>query len=324
MKKYLIILLILLWTPAYATDYYGGAAGKNINADDLWYTAVTGSCAGDGSPVASATVLQAGNTLYANGCDITVNVSYTATKTSTALGGAANAVSGGSFNVATSTSPLTITSAIEGGATTSKPGLTITGNANANPALTIVGTGTGGSAASASGIYSTHTVGTVVMTGSGCTGGSNATAHGCNFSGTGGLIMAGDSLGVTGTGLKIAAFVSSSTTGNCTGSSTAAAAPGCDATSVPGSTTFKIIGNIINGYHDDGVASEGARGNYAWDPGSLGDNRYIQVNGDGTPATVYATVPPNEEDVESGLDYGWDGAPMSGTLSSGGGGAWAF
>lgn len=111
-------------TTSWATVYYGGAAGKNINADDLWYTAVTGSCTGDGSPVAWSTVGQAGNTLVANGCTITIpngaNLTVTVDKISNKETDTpdADCVAGGTFTYTTSADyTLSITAELEAGGT---------------------------------------------------------------------------------------------------------------------------------------------------------------------------------------------------------------
>lgn len=317
LKTFLLaILMVLVFvTTSFATDYYAGKAATNINADDLWFTTSTGSCGGS-TGASGATALQAGNTLYANGCDVTVNASFTATKISTAAGAG---TSGGSFNVVTSTSPLTITAAVEGGATSSKPGLVITGNANANPALTIIGDITGGSASGAHGVSSSYTVGTIIIQGA-ITGGSHSGTNGYySGSNTGTVEVTGNVSGATGPGLQIVSSAAGSkVTGNCIGS-TGNVGVGCTSA---GSGGLKIYGNIINN-----TRSVGAHGSVYWNPSAT---NYLSIKTTDGSTVMYLPSTTNlpVTNVKTGVEYGYDGStgPNVGTLSAGGagGGTWGF
>lgn len=305
MKKLLITIIILLFSlPALATDYYAGKASGNINADDVWFTTSTGSCTGS-TGVSGATALQAGNTLYSNGCSLTVNVSFTATKITNAAG---SGTVGGSFAVATSTSPLTLTTAVENGATADDC-LAISGSANANPALTVVGAITGGSTANGHAVADTHTVGTVVVTGN-VTGGSNASAYGIyHYANTGNLSITGNITGATGYGLY-GGTAGETITGDCI----AGTASGC----VNTSGNMTITGNLVNS-----ATATGANGRIIWTPGAT---NYIKVMSASTPTYQYYGKPPAASNVETD-DYIinlTDGIQTQGTASGGGGGAWAY
>ncbi len=303
-----LIAFLVVGPSAWATDYYGGAAGKNLNANDLWYEAVSGNCTGSGSPVASATVLQAGNTLYANGCTIAITDSFTATKISTELGGAANAVAGGGFTLATGTvSGKTFTTITQAGTT---PCVTISGNGAGTPVDTFAGKVIGGSASVAYGISSTHTVGTIRVS-EDVDGGTNTTAEGVHWSGANGSF----DLTKTATG-KTAPAISITSTGtvtvvNCVGSDTANIA-GCQALSTGAITS---TGNIING-----ARGVGAVGTITWAPASALNYVAYTVGTD-----RFASIPPANTNVKAGVQYvdPADGTTETGTLA-GGGGAWAF
>lgn len=308
MKRLLLTIIILLFAfPVFATDYYAGKAGGNINDDDVWFTTSTGSCTGS-TGVTGATALQAGNTLYANGCSLTVNVSFTATKITNAAG---SGTVGGSFAVATSTSPLTITSAIENGATADDC-LVITGSANANPALTIVGNITGGSTANGYAISDSHTVGTVVITGA-VTGGSNSSAFGIAWSGSSGTVaITGNVTANTGNGFYSTAAGSSTVTGDCI----AATVEGCYTS---GSGYLTVVGNLQNSQ-----TAVAAKGRIIWTPGAT---NYMKVLSASTPTYQYYGKPPAASNVETD-DYIInlsDGVQTQGTATGGGGGgAWAY
>lgn len=304
MKKIILaIIFLLVASPVFGATYYAQKAG-NINADDVWFDAPTG-----GSGVTGATALAGTHTLYANNFAITVNVSFTATKISTAAGPAPG-TAGGVFNVVTSTSPLTLTTAIEAGATTC---LSITGTANANPALTIIGNITGSAdTASKHGVTSTHTAGTVVIGSVGSpstiTGGGVATSRGINWSGaTGAIVVTGNAIGATGAGFYTSGAGTSSITGNCTGGDADSGGVGCYATG--GAMT--IAGNIISG-----AKASGANGIIRVNPAAT---NYIQMKT--AASTQEFPVAPAVTNVKTGVAYG----SQTGTLSSGGGsGAWSF
>lgn len=325
MKKYLLlILLLLIPISSWGTDYYGGSAGKNLNANDLWYiqSEITGSCAATGTPVASSTVLQAGNNLYANGCTIAITDSFTATKISNLDGDAAgSAVAGGHFTWATAGGDKTFTTNLEAGA---EDLVTITGSTSGSVG-TIIGNITGGSGTGCDAIYSTHTVGTITIGSVGTpttiTGGSNAGADGVYLNtSTGRLNIIGNATGNAGPAIQVnSTSLTSTITGNCTGGTGASTGVGC--LSAGSAVGLNIVGNIINGTRAQGVS-----GNVSFDPGTLGTHfRYIRIAGDGSPATVYAVVPPAEADVKTGVKYGWDGdSEMTGSLAVTGGGAYAY
>jgi hypothetical protein len=329
MRKILSLLIIayligFLVTPCLATDYYAQADG-NIDTATMWDTTPAG-----GGTDLTWTGSHAGDTFYANNHAIAVNVSFTATKISTAAGAG---TAGGSFNVATSVTPLTVTAKIGAGTT---PCLVITGNANANPALTVnAGTDAnsiqGGSAGAAYGISDSHTVGTVVVTGN-PTGGTNSTARGYYFSGASGVVaITGNATGSSATaptvGVYTAANGTMTITGNCVGGTYSAAAYGCHGADETGSIT--VTGNLI--YGDAGANPQNnappIAGNVVWTPGAL---NYVKF----TPGTdVYASQTPgcpytgtcNGSKIASGTNgvNTQDGSTLAGT-SSGGGGAWAY
>jgi len=298
MKKliaYLIIFLLMASpTWSYAATYYAQGAG-NIDAVQ-WDT----TAGGGGTDLVWAN-LDPADILYANGNAITINVSFTCAKISTAAGAG---TAGGSFAVATSVTPLTITAAREAGTTDC---LAVTGNANANPALTLVGADTGSTTtAGKCGTYDAHTVGTVVVT-SGAAQGNLGQGYLSNSS--------------TGT---------VSFTGTCTGSSTGVGA-GCQASGVAALT---LIGNSIAG-----TRASGHFGSIIW--GGAATN-YVQLKTAASTANLYADIPDaanvteddtvagvtgtyheaSEAEVQSGVTFG-AASGLTGTYSGGGGGAWA-
>lgn len=323
MKKIIaaILCFVLMASPVWSADYYAQKAG-NINADDVWFDAPTG-----GSGVTGATALDGTHTLYSNSFAITVNISFTAAKITNAAGAG---TAGGSFNVATSTSPLTITAAIEQGATADDC-LTISGSANANPALTVVAsTVVGGGTANGHAISDTHTVGTVVVnTSGGISGGSNASAYGYSYSaGSGNVIINGNVTGATGIGLSTAS-AGATVNGDCTGG---AGGVGCFATSTGPIT---VTGSILNVSARMGVSgtiiwapsdakkyirfvTTGGGTNYLYASDGLGsDAGGTQVSAANTAAEVKTTAFFVKKD---------DAVYTQGTAEAGGGGmqAWAY
>jgi hypothetical protein len=270
-----------------------------------------------GSTTASATVLQAGNNLYANGCTIAITDSFAATKISTKdAGGGANDFAGGGFTWATAGGDKTFTSNIEAGTTTC---LTISGS-TAGAVGTIIGSITGSSTTgSTSGVLDTHTVGTIAVTGNITAGSAGAaSAVGYTFSGSSGALnVTGDATGAVAKALYFNDFTAASVsiTGKCIGG-TAGYAWGCHSY---GTRPITVKGSI-----ESGTREQGAAGTIIWDPPST--SNYIKMTGDGSPAAYYATQVPAEADVKSGVEYGWDGSDhYTGSYSSGGGGgAWGF
>jgi hypothetical protein len=347
MKKLIlaITMILLVSVPSFATDYYGGAAGKNLNADDLWYEAVSGSCTGSGSAVASSTVLQAGNNLFANGCTIAITDSFTATKISTENGGAANAVAGGSFTLTTaSVTGKTLTANIVAGDSAC---LTLTGNGAGTPVLTIIGNLTGGTGSADYAVTTNHSVGTLNIGSSGTpstiTGGGNVSAYGFYNTAMGPITAYASIVGATSVGWSnngnatvsitgsatgvgnVNGYHNSSTgattmTGNCTGSSTGYGM-GCYAASTGAIT---VVGNIVNG-----TRGVGAGGTIIWTPtapanGATG--HYVKFDGGGT--AVFAGK--NTDDATKALTTFYYIDPTDGTsdqgsaTGTGGGGAWLF
>ena len=312
MKKILlwIILFTLMATPVWSASYYG-CASANINADSTFCATPSGSCAGSDA-VTAATALAGTHTLYANGCTVTINASFTATKISTADGdGAGAAVAGGNFAVATSTSPLTITSSIEAGASEC---LTITGSANANPALTIAATTiVGGSTANDFGIGDAHTTGTVVITATTITGGSyTGTSIGYRSGGSGATTITGNCVGGSSSGCVTASTNNITITGDCIGSDSTTSV-GCEGVST-GLVT--VVGNLIWG-----VKGPPARDNFAWTPAA---SNYVKTVG-GT--DVYASQAPAKNKVlsDTSVVISTTGAYEAGTAASGGtGGSYGF
>lgn len=331
MKKILILIacLLLIAAPALATDYYACQDAQNINGDATWCTLAhrTGSCAGDGTYTAGATVLQAGNNLYANGCTVAVNVSFTADKISTEAG---DGTAGGRFTVSTSTSPLTLTTNFATGSTSC---LVISGSANANPALTLMGNGTG--SATTGNVYAVsdnHTVGTVVVGSTGSpatfTGGTSGTgsSHGYFLYNSGPVTFNGGGVANQANGIQTASGTIT-VNGDCTGSNVANS-NGCYSYS---GAQITLTGNII-----DGTRSPGISGKYVWAPATA--KKYHKTNGGGT--AVYAsaglgsdsdgtkiTAANTAAEIKTSAYFVKkdDGVYTQGTAStSGGGGAWGF
>lgn len=346
MKKLLLILaIIFIAVPSFATVYYGGAAGKNINADDLWYTAVTGSCAGDGSPVAWSTVGAGTHTLVANGCTIAIpngaNLTVTAAKITNKETDTpdADCVDGGTYTYTTSADyTLTINAEIEAGGAADC--IAISGSAAGSARVTInTGPITGGSAANIDGVHDTHTGGEVVIGSTGnlvtITGGSNATARGYNYaaSGAGTVKAYANATGASGAALNnnstnVGAIITLYE-GKCQGSNSAVFA-GCSAT-LTGPIYLDGV-NIISGTNCQGINGKiytvPDATNYILLPV---DTSYAAGTID-THAVVYGPVDDGdgwdnsgtlttEAEIKSGEKIG----TATGTLSSSsGGGVWLF
>lgn len=331
MKKIIILLLIVLACTlpptADATNYFG-CASANVNADNTFCATPSGSCAGS-SAVSAATALQAGNTLYANGCTVAIptsgaNISFTVDKISNKDGDAGGAaVEGGQFQVATNASyTATINANIETGGTTGAC-LAITGTAAGAARVTINATTIdGGTGTNMFGVSDTHTVGTVVVNATTTTGGSGNGAHGYYYNGaTGTLTWTGDGVGTSGTASTygIAANGAGSTTtisGNCTAGAGSGNATGCNNS---GAGTFTITGNIINS-----ARSHGAGGAYTWTPGA---SNYMKILTGAGPTYLYVGLPPAGDKVLTTGNYikSDDGVLTAGSATSGGAsGAWSF
>jgi len=314
MKKIIFLLILILLTftiPSFATDYYACQTGQNINGDATWCTAAhrNGSCSGDGTYEAGATVLAGTHTLHANGCAaIVINTSVTATKITNKTDG--TGTDGGQFTLATATG-ANITAVLETGATTDL--LSISGSQAGTPVLTIIATtATAGSATGIDCINSTHTVGTIAFQGT-PTGGTSSTAHAINYLGaSGGFAITGSPTQGTGYGLVTSGSGSASTVaGNCIGSDSAYGF-GCQAT---GAGTITVTGNIVNG-----TRGAGAVGSIVWTPAA---DDYVLFKG-GT--DVYASQAPNKAKVlsDTSVVIATTGAYEAGTATEGGGGAWGF
>lgn len=325
MKKIIFVIsFLLIAVNVFATDYYGGAAGKNINADDLWYEAVSGSCSGSGSPVASATVLQEGNTLYANGCTIAINTSFTATEITNKLGGAANAVAGGGYTIA---GAATVTSNVVASDTNNTAVITasagsytieVVGNITAGAGRGLVGAAnntinvTGNVTAAAEiGVYNNN-AGAVNITGN-VTGGSVIQKHGLHTAYGGGTV---------------------------TGTVTGGAAVGAAGVNCTGTTGMTLTGNLVNT-----ATANASQGKIIYSPASpanyiqYGATKYYYdipdaasvlssdtVAGEsGTYDEAARNTDPGEENVRSGTTYKIQNSEKTGSMSAGGGGgAWGF
>ncbi len=368
-----IFLVLLFATSSFAADYYAGHIGP-ISDDDVWFTTSTGSCTGS-TGVSAATALQAGNTLYANGCvGLTITASFTADKISTKAGAG---TAGGTFLATANGLTATITVGLEGGTTTC---LTVGSTTNVVN-ITILGNITSDATASANGLTivgsaATVTIGSVgtpvTITGGGgnnsaivdsktvttttiyanLTGGTVSAAKGLAITGSSGTVaITGNANGGTsnstyGVGLSNAATVTIS--GNCTGGGAATVinAFGCANTHATGTITVggNCTGNasypsagcygeaaggiIVLGSRIDTAQATAGTGKIIWNPSSTA--KFVQVLGDGTPTYFYMTKNPDGTpdpaitDVKKDVTYGWDGSAVyTGTLATGGGGAWA-
>lgn len=356
MKRILLsIILVLAWvTESGATVYYGGAASKNINADDLWYEGVTGSCAGDGSPVAWATVNQAGNTLVANGCTITIpntaNLTVTVDKITNQETDTpdADCVDGGTFTYTTSADyTLTITAGSGGVVAANGTGniytLNISGSAAGADRVTINGNLTGGNSSGNMAVYDQSTSSIKVV--GNLTGGTNANGRAYHQQGSSTISITGDLNGTAnGTVLYAGAAGTITITGNANGGAsyaiynnstgtvtvngnvTGSNSSGAVATHAASTGPIIITGNIIHGTRGTAVS-----GTIRWQPSDT--TKYIKFNGGGTAVwagisagcTSYTdcTGAPAVTKIGTNFLNNTDGTMDPGTLS-GGGGAWPF
>ena len=210
MKKITLIILAayfaaVICSPCFGATWYANALnGQNINyttGGAGWFQTDTGACTANGTQL-TWDAQGNGDIFEANGCaGIVVNVD----PRGTGLSGTQKVVlktteASGTFSAVTSTSPITIHADITAVA---GDGLTVTGTANANPALSIVGNITGGNASGIEGVIDTHTVGTVVVTGDITGGTSSITAYGYNYNSatTNGLSITGNVTGNYAIGL---------------------------------------------------------------------------------------------------------------------------
>lgn len=333
-----LVVYLVCWLacPAFATDYYAGVAGS-ITADDCWFpqTDVVGSCdATAGTPVASATVLQAGNTIYLNGCAMTAAAGFTITKLSNADGDAAgNAVDGGTLTYTFPAGAQTIiVDTIETGANAicielagSTGGLTI-GSAVAPVAIT------GGSGATRYAVRDQHSGAGVITTiySSTITGGPHATGKGFvyNSAVVGGAVIYGTGVGGTAPGIENTHATGSLTVENCTGSATAVNIAGCRGAAAGGVT---VTGNIINSDR-----ASGADGYITYAPSSAqkkvsflgGTDVYLSagLGSDAGGTQIAAADTAAEVAVGTYFIKKDDGVYTQGTAAGGGGGggAWGF
>lgn len=316
MKKLFLAILMVLMVPvaSYATTYYACIAG-NINAANAWEDAV--GCDGTTFTYGTGGFPASGSILEANAQAMTVNVDP-------GPNGKVHLknTAGGGYAAATSLTPITINADITAvGATC----LTVTGTADASPALTIVGNVVGGDSATYYGVADSHTVGTVVFQGN-ATSGGNATGHGYRFAGaTGSVSMTGNATGgatAGSSGLYLGAAGTATITGSCIGGGVSAAT-GCFGNST-GSIT--VIGNLIWG--DRGAPASGL---VVWQPVAPGSGvgSYVQTVGGtdvfvGLPTT--ATAANQAANIKAGEYFikSDTGVSTVGTSAAGSGGAWAF
>lgn len=342
MKKYLFILLIILFScsPSFATIYYGCAA-QEITAANTFK--VDAACTGASLTWAS---LANGDILVANNQTISIandigSSSVTVTLTTDGDYGGASGTDGGGFTFAVNAvAAKTLYVNLVAGTTDC---LTVSGTGASGTELTIIGNITGGSGTSVDGITVSHTTGTLVIQGN-ITGGSAVSAHGLNHSSNSGIVeitgnctggsagapvygcmqcstcgamtVTGNAVGgAAGEGVSTAHATNFTINGDCIGAASSVRA-GC---LTAGSGTVTLNGNMVNT-----TAAVGATGAINWNPGTLYTNfRYVKMWNGGTDYK-YAVIAPNAEDVETGVEYGWDGSDhLTGTLSGGGGGAWA-
>lgn len=322
MRKILLALLLVLLLPTYAnaTTYYA-CSNANLDAANLFDD--DAGCASAEFEYAGA-LPAAGDVIEANTYTITIN-------TNPGPNGAVTLqnTAGGGFTVATNATPMTITA---NGKAIGAALLTITGDANANPALNISGdtTWTGGNGSAEYAIADTHTVGTVVFGSAGhpvaVVGGSNQTAYGyytATVSPTTGYVTATGSaaIGWYSSGAVAHSFLAGS---SCVGSDSSTYASGCASYSTNAAAYISITGgNIING-----TKATGAIGVIRWIPTSPSSDvtgNYVKFDGGGT--AVY--VGTNTDDATKALTTFYyidptDGTSDQGSASSSGGGAWGW
>jgi hypothetical protein len=275
---------------AWATNYWAGANG-DITADNVWYTLPAGTaCAGSGTVTSGITVLQASNYIIANGCTMTVantNSGFTVGGISTDVVG--GGVAGGSItrNISTATgAPTDTIGTITAG---TSHGLIIAGTTTLNPALTILTTSVTGSSTAGNryGIIDGHASTGVVKIGNEAN--PNVVAR-C----------------ISGYGIQ-GAVTTTKVYGSCVGG-TGDTAVGC--------MTVTLIGNNI---FTLGVSGLGYNSVYDYADSPI--NSYWKVWMGGT-SYMYMIKDPGVANVSSGFSYGnSDGGPLTGTLSTGGGGS---
>lgn len=337
MKKLLYTIIILTaffvsgpLTPAWGTDYFACAAGE-VHANNVWCTAAhaNGSCSNDGTTEGdTAAILVAGNSFYANGCTMTIESGFTATKISTAANGE---VAGGGFTLNSASYPnLTLTTAVEGGTTDC---LTISGEMESGETITIIGNLTGSATTgSARAVYVTATVGGVTIGSGGSpttiTGGAGAYSSAGIYvnSATGIITVNGNCQAAKGMGCYYLCNSTGSFTvnGNCIGGTADPDGHGCFAI---GSTGITVNGSIING-----TRSAGAAGTIVWNPvaPASGVGSYFESDGNGTKVAVGKVTNEAAADVAAKIDSAEyfikfdDHAITQGTKTAGGGGAWGF
>ncbi len=337
MKKLLLAILMVLMfaTPGWAaaTNYFACNNAQNVTGDSTWCAYADlesispAACtkAAIGSYTAWATITSA-DTLYANGCaSVVINDSFTVAGISTADGGGGNNdFAGGTFTLATGTvTGKTITATVMAGTT---PCVTISGSGAGTPVDTFVGNITGGTAANANGISSSHTVGTIAVTGN-VTGGSTSSNGVYSSGSTGHFAISGDSVSSTGGSgyYQLGSAALSTIAGSCKGNDSSSNA-GCSTT---GAGTITVSGNLING--ERGAATNGS---VLWTPGptnyivypistsaTVGTiNSFTVVAGPIADGDSYASTYTTEAEIKSGKYIG----TALGTMTSGGSGAWGF
>lgn len=321
MKKYLLLILILLLaTPAGATTWYACASTKNINSvsggttSDVWYSEA--ACTGGSWYAWTSTFddgLSAGDILEANAqTALAINVNPGATGKKVHLKNTA----GGAFTYATATNITINADLTSAGASTL---LTISGSTGG---LTIVGdiAATGGRA-----VYDGHTTIVTYVTGN-VTGG---TEMGYYLGGSGNTTITGNCTGGSGTNYGCYANQGTSTltvAGNCTGGSDINSY-GC--TTASGSIIV-VTGSIVHT-----SVGMGANGKIQWTPAN--STKSIKFDGGGT--AIYASAGIGSDaggtqvsaantaaEIATGKYFVKkdDGVHTQGTKAAGAGGAYAW
>jgi hypothetical protein len=324
MKKILLlsILLILIFTTnALAVNSWYAAAATpstavNMNTAGTWVPTSTGTCTGSGTAL-TWNNQTAGDIFYANGCTaITVNVDPQGTNAGkgkvvlTTTAGAGTA--GGNFLYATAAN-ITITSDITAGTTV---GLSVSGSTGGG---IIAGNVTGSATTNSQyGVSSTHTNVTLYINGIATGGGGGASSRGY-YSNTASPVQITSCVGTKSSGCYTgSASAVVTVTGSCIGSSTDTGVPGCLSASTG---TITVTGNLIYGTLGPPII-----GPVIWNPASAPGTttqNYIAIPGPAA-STLYPSIIVPVADVSSGYHYGFDGSTYyTGTLSAGGGGAWA-
>jgi hypothetical protein len=336
MKKYLIILFLLIAAPAWGTTYYACGNG-NLNDANLFDDVDT--C---GSPEFEygGAIPASGDTIEANGYSIAINTDPGPNGKvilNTAAGGGFTATAAGDYTITAdiglaakngTTDVLTVGSGanvvtatilgnIYGGGSANADGLVISGS---GVTVTIGSVGspvtiTGGGNSSAFGVNDVHTVTTTTVYAA-ITG---STGRGYVFGGaTGSVAVTGNCTGGATPGFNTTAAGTSSVTGDCTGGTVFDTA-GCKASSTGAMT---ITGSLISSTRD-----VGAVGTIRWtpvDPGS-GVGSKIKMDGGGTPIYVGKVTNELAAAVAAKVSAGEyfikfdDGVSTVGTAASGGG-----